>query len=233
MKKTPKTMILAISIGLLGLVWVFAVAAYTISLNISRFCWGSIICTVAAVAVSELYLLVFRKEPLEAASEHSVFGNILTIAYFVITVLVNSVFALLAWGNFNWFLITLNLTAVVLYAILMLWVEQHTVRLDRQLSQSEQKTAPSREIARKLGELLAITEDVEIRGRLLKLKEAVDYGTSISTNATASKEWQMSRQLDEIVQLTIGRADRMIILNKISAAEMTWKMRSSTASSNR
>lgn len=226
-------MILAISIGLLGLVWIFAVAAYTISLSQARFCWGSIVCTVAAVAVSELYLLMFRKEPGETASEHGVFGNILTIAYFVITILVNSVFVLLKWGNFNWLLITLNLTALVLYVILMLWVDQHTARLSSQLSQSEQKTVSSGEIARKLGELLAITEDAEIRVRLLKLKEAVDYGNNISTSATSSKEWQMSRQLDEIVQLTIGRADRMIILKKISAAEMTWKMRSSTASSKK
>lgn len=233
MKKTTKTSILAISIGLLGLVWIFAVAAYTMVLGLPWTCWGSITCTVIAVIAAEVYLLVFKKDPGEEGVETGALGSILTIAYFLITVLLNSVFVLLACGDFNWVLLTLNLLAIVCYIILLLWVEQHTARLTKQLIKTEQKTTPSREIARKLGELLAITEDTEIRGKLLKLKEAVDYGTNISTNATASREEQMSDQLDEIVQLTIAHADRMIILNKVSAAEMTWKMRSSTASSNR
>lgn len=233
MKKAPKTSILAISIGLLGLVWIFAVAAYTIVLGLPWVCWGSITCTVIAIIAAEVYLLAFKKDPSEENAEPGALGSILTIAYFLITVLLNSVFVLLAYGDFNWVLLTLNLVAIVCYIILLLWVEQHTARLAKQLVKTEQKTAPSREIARKLGELLAITEDAEIRGKLLKLKEAVDYGTNISTSTTAAREEQMNNQLDEIVQLTIGHADRMIIINKVSAAEMTWKMRSSTASSSR
>ena len=122
---------------------------------------------------------------------------------------------------------------VASYIIPLLWVELSVARLIRQLKVTEQKTTPSVNIRKKLGELLAITEDTEIRGKLLKLKEAVDYGTNISTNATAEKEVQMGALLDELAQLTIARADRLIILNKVEAAEMTWKMRSSTASSVR
>ena len=217
MKKTPKTSILAISIGLLSLLWIVAVVVYTTVLCLPWTCWGSVVCTVVAVIAAEVYLLVLKKDPGNAAAEPGALGSILTVAYFLITVLLNSVFVLLACGDFNWVLLTLNLAAIVCYIILLLWVEQHTARLAKQLVKTEQKTAPSREIARKLGELLAITEDAEIRGKLLKLKEAVDYGTNISTNATASREEQMSDQLDEIVQLTIGHADRMIILNKVSA----------------
>jgi hypothetical protein len=125
------------------------------------------------------------------------------------------------------------MAALVGYIILLLWVEQHTARLTAQLAKTEKKTAPTKDIARKLGELLAITEDAEIRNKLLKLKEAVDYGTNISTNATAEKEQQMNELLDELLQLTISKADKMIVLNKVDAAEMTWKLRSSTTSSVR
>ena len=233
MKKMPKSSILAISIALIGLVWIFAIAAYTMMFELPWLCWGSITCTVIAIIAAELYLLVFKKHPGEQAAEPSALGAILTICYLLITTLLNSVFVLLRCGDFNWILLTLNMAALVGYIILLLWVEQHTARLTAQLAKTEKKTAPTKDIARKLGELLAITEDAEIRNKLLKLKEAVDYGTNISTNATAEKEQQMNELLDELLQLTISKADKMIVLNKVDAAEMTWKLRSSTASSVR
>lgn len=228
-----KTSALAITVAILGLVWVFAVAAYTRLFDLPWLCWGSITCTVIAIVVAEIYLLAFRKDPGEQGTESGTLGIIFTICFLLITALLNSVFVLLRCGDFNWVLLTLNLLVIACYIVLLLWVEQASARLARQLEKTEQKTAPSVNIARKLGELLAITEDAEIRGKLLKLKEAVDYGTNISTNATAAKEVQMGALLDELAQLTIARADRLIILNKVEAAEMTWKMRSSTASSVR
>ena len=233
MKKMPKSSILAISIALIGLVWIFAIAAYTMMFELPWLCWGSITCTVIAIIAAELYLLVFKKHPGEQGTEPGALGAILTICYLMITTLLNSVFVLLRCGDFNWVLLALNMAALVGYIILLLWVEQHTARLTAQLAKTEKKTTPAKDIARKLGELLAITEDAGIRNKLLKLKEAVDYGTNISTNATAEKEQQMNELLDELLQLTISKADKMIVLNKVDAAEMTWKLRSSTASSVR
>ena len=228
-----KTSTLAITIAILGVVWAAAIAVYTMVLALPWMCWGSISCTAIAILVAELYLLAFRKDPGEQGAEPGVLGIIFTICFLLIVALLNSVFVLLGCGDFNWVLVTLNLLANAGYILLLLWTEQSSARLARQMEQTERKTAPSVNIARKLGELLAITEDAQIREKLLKLKEAVDYGTNISTNATAEREMQMAGLLDEIAQLTIARADRLIILNKIDAAEKTWKMRSNAASSVR
>ncbi|MBQ3252178.1 MAG: hypothetical protein IJB02_02930 [Oscillospiraceae bacterium] len=233
MKKITRTSVLAISIAIIALVWLFAVAAYTAIFELPEICWGSIVCTIIAVIITELYLLVFRKNPGEQGIEPAALGIILTISFMVVTILLNTIFVLVEHGDFNWILLLLNFMVVASYIIPLLWVELSVARLIRQLKVTEQKTTPSVNIGKKLGELLAITEDAEIRGKLLKLKEAVDYGTNISTNATAEKEAQMGALLDELAQLTIARADRLIILNKVEAAEMTWKMRSSTASSVR
>ena len=139
---------------------------------------------------------------------------------------VNGIFAALARRGFNFwtdFFHIRHKSADILAVALIIFG----------IVKTEKKIAPTKDIARKLGELLAITEDAEIRNKLLKLKEAVDYGTNISTNATAEKEQQMNELLDELLQLTISKADKMIVLNKVDAAEMTWKLRSSTASSVR
>ena len=233
MKKMPKNPVLAIAIALLGAVWVFAAFAYTMNFGVTWLCWGEIACTAIAVIAAELYLLVFQKHPSHQAVESGALGSILTIGYLLIVVLLNSIFILLGCAGFHWLLLTLNVAGLAGYVILLLWVERHTARLAAQLTETEDRTAPTKNIARKLGELLAIMEDAETRNKLLKLKEAVDYGTNISTRATAERERQLNELLDELLQLTISKADRRIILNKVEAAEMTWKLRSNSVSSAR
>lgn len=233
MKKSSTNAILAISIAVVGLIWLFAVVAYTEVFELPWLSWGSIVCVMIAIIAAELYLLVFRKELGVQGTEPGAIGIIFTVCFLLVVILLNSIFVVSKHGDFNWVLLTLNLVVVAGYIVLLLWVDQSNVRLAERLRKTEEKTILPKEISRKLGELLAITEDTEIRGKLLKLKEAVDYSTNISTNVTNANEIRINEQLDELAQLTIGRADRLIILTKIEAAEMTWKMRSSTASSLR
>lgn len=233
MNKAPKTFILAISIALVGIVWIVAAGVCTAALKLPFLSWDGIAGVVMAMIAAELYLLVFRKNPGEGGTETAALGIIFTVGYFLTAVLMNSVFVLLALGGFSLLFLILNLAVLVCYIMLLLWAEQQTARLGRQMAKTEEKTAPTREIARKLGQLLAICDDPEIKSSLLKLKEAVDYATNISTDATATYDDQMNTLLDEIVQLALGNADRMIMLNKVSSAQKLWKMRSGAASSRR
>lgn len=233
MSKLSKTAILAIGLGLLALVWIFLMVAYTIVRELSWMCWGSIACTVICVIICELYLLLGKTDVGQQAEEQGAMGSIITICYFFITLVLNTIFVLLSFTGLNWLLFALNFVVAVCYFILILWVEKHTERMSHQLSRSEQKLSHPREISRKLGELLAIVEDQQTRDRLLKLKEAVDYGSNISTNATLDAELRMEIALDELAQLSIARADSHILSSKVEAAEAIWKQRSSIASTVR
>ena len=233
MKNTSKKWILAATVAIIGLIWFFAVVAYTKMFELPWLSWGSIVCAATGIAVAELYLLVFRKDRDGQQAELGALGMILTACFLLVVFLLNSLFVLLKHGNFNWVLLSLNLIVNAGYIIALLWAEHSNAGAAKRAAMTEQKTVRTKEISRKLGELLAIAEDAEVKRKLLKLKEAVDYSTNITTGATAAGEIRMIAQLDELVQLSIGRADRLIILNKIEAAEMTWKMRSSTASSSR
>ena len=55
MKQASKNYILPISIAILGLVWIFAVAAYVKTLELPQFNWGCILCTLIAIVVAEVY----------------------------------------------------------------------------------------------------------------------------------------------------------------------------------
>lgn len=225
--------VLATAIAIFGAVWALAVIAYTAIRELDWACWGGISYTLIAIGIAELYLLVLRKDPGEQAPEAGALGTVLTIPYLMIVMLLNSIFILVEYADFNWAITLLNVIVTAGYIVMLLWVDRSAAQVKKTLEKTERKTTPNTNISRKLGELLSITEDETVRARLLKLKEAVDYSNNISTASTLEREIEMGKQLDEIAQLTIGRADPMIVLNKLETAEMTWKMRNATSATFR
>lgn len=233
MKRTQTTSGFAITAALIGLVWMVAVAAFNMIAGLDWECWASMLCVLVALMAAELYLLVIRKSPHKQAEESGALGLIFTACYLIISFLLNGIFVLLKTTDYNWILFALNLAELVGYVILLFWAEQHTQRLTGQLEKVESKTSATAEVGRKLGELLAVTNDPEIRAKLVELKQTVDYSSNITTDAVAYREQQMIQQLDEILQLSLGNADRMILLSKVDMADKTWKMRNSVVSGNR
>lgn len=234
MNKLSKRGAMGISLAAAWFVWFMAIIIRNIAKDLDWNCWGGITYTAIALGVAELYLLVFRKNPGRSGTETGAIGVILTICFLVIDVLFNTVCILLDAGAFeNWFPMVVNMVFVIGYAILIMWVGQGTNRIANAQEKTEQKTAPTMDLSRKLGELLGLAEDDEVRGKLYKLKEMVDYSTNVSTNATLKKEALVNEKLDEVAQLMISRADHRIILKKIDDAQKLWSMRSSTSATIR
>lgn len=232
MKKSKST-ILAITLALAGIVWLGVVATVLILTGSLLICWGSAICVALAIIAAELYLLVFKKQVSDQSAETNYIGNIATVCFVAITLGLNSVLVFTGLGNFNPIVFIVNIVAIICFIIFAMWAEQHSNRVAAQLDVTAQKTANTYDISRKLGELASIAENEDIRNKMLKLKEAVDYSSNISTNSTAGREAQMLQKLDEIAQLIISNADNMIISTKLTEAEMIWKLRGSAPSAGR
>lgn len=230
MKSISKKTIFAISIALIGLIWISLIVAYSTLLNLASRCLTSVISMVLSIIIVELYLLVFKRDSNNQSVETGAIGIISTICFLFVIAVINTIFIFKVLAILNWIVLAINLTVDVIYIGVIVSVEQYVTRLNKQLIYAEQKKVNSKEIARKLGELLSIADDVDVKERLLKLKEAVDYSTNISTYATSDIDIKMQNQLDELVQLMLGQADKMIIIEKLTVAEKTWKMRSNTAS---
>lgn len=223
-----KKSVLGISIAIVSVVWALAVVAYFKLLDLPWKCWGSITCTMIAAVITELYLLIFRKDLGKNGGGNEALGIILTIAYFLIVLLLNSVFALLQYGDFNLVLLILNLLAMAAFIILLLWVEHSNTHLARRSEETAYKVAPTVDISKKLGELLSITQDDAIRSRLLKFKESVDFSSNISTPLAAANIARIAQMLDDIARLTIAQTDRVIIFNRLNVVETAWKLRNTS-----
>jgi hypothetical protein len=136
-------------------------------------------------------------------------------------------------GDFNKYLIIFNIVIIAAYAIVILYAETYSRRVTGQLELTNQKTYNTAIISEKIGILLNLTDDNEIKGKFLNLKETVDYSSNISSEKTYQNEKLMEDCLDEIKNLIINKSDKALIKNKIREAEITWKTRTSIASSRR
>ena len=230
MKRSGNKLI-SMAIGILGAVWALAILILAGMRDPAIHFAGSLSFSVIAVVAAVTYLSFLRLVPGRQAVEPGALSIIVTAAYVLISLGANTALILINLGGFNQYLIVRNIIINAVYVVLILYVERDTRRLKEQLDCTEAKTAASVNISEKLGALLGIAEDGEIRSRLLKLKEMVDYGTNITTASTTAQEQQMAGYLDELMNLLMANSRKELVIEKIQQAERCWKMRSSTASS--
>ena len=220
-----KNKLLSISIALVTVVW--AIGLTFASSYYNKPCIGSIIAAVVAFLIGEAYLLFLHRTPRKEAVEVGAIPTICTILLLVISLVLNTLFVYADRGNFNPLLLILNLLILAIYVIVVLFAEKSSARLDSQLIRMETKQAEPSNISHKLGNLLSIAENDEIRSQLKKLKEMVDYSSNISSARTAMVEQQMSQHLDTIMELIVSGTETAIVCKKIKEAEITWKTRNS------
>lgn len=229
--KRSSNKLISITVGILGALWALATLILAGMREPAIHFAGSLLFGVIAVALAVTYLSFLRFAPGRQAVEPGALSIIVTVTYVLISLGINSALILVDLGGFNRYLIIGNNIINAVYVVLILYVEHDTKRLKEQLDCTEAKTVACVDISEKLGALLGIAEDGEIRSRLLKLKERVDYGTNITTASTTAQEQQMAGYLDELMNLFMANSRKELVIEKVQQAEQCWKMRSSIASS--
>lgn len=221
--------LLATAIGALGVVWCLFIISVSDRFGSFFQCTGALIFVLTAVVLAILYLTMFRHSPGKQATEVGVPPIYFTIAYVMASMVLNTKLVMSGRGGFNIALLLYNAIVNIVYIFLILYAEKDARRVSEQLDRTQQKLSGPVHISAKLGKLLGLAEDSQIRAQLLKLKEAVDYSTNITTEATFESERQMERQLDELMHLMTHQGEPSAIQNKIREAELTWKTRGSAA----
>ena len=227
--KLSNSKLLSVTIAVVGFLWCFAMIAVTSLMTPPWPFVGGVLFGLLAVVVSILYLTVFRHSPGIQAAENGAITIYLTISYVLASLGCNTAYILTRHGAFSRFLILSNLAIIAVYCVAILFAEKDAKRLSEQLSRTERKTAGPGYLSAKLGVLLSLTEDKELHGRLLKLKESVDYSSNITTDATLASEKQMAALLDELQTMIADQADASEIQQKLREAETEWKTRANIA----
>lgn len=231
--KFSSSKLVPLTIGIVGFVWALGILLLVGGQENDIAYAGTLLFGVLAIVAAIVYLTCFRYTPSRQAEEIGALSIIVSVIYVVVVMVVNTIMMLVERGTISLQLLMINIVIAACYAIVLLYVERDVRRTVERMDRTGQKTAMPIHISGKLGALLGMTTDSGIRSRLMKLKEAVDYGSNITTANTAVQEQQMIELLDELTELIgMGNSGDAALL-KIQQIEQCWKMRSSSASSIR
>lgn len=225
--------LLSIAITVFGIIWILGIYVISDMHEPTLSCAGGVVFGVVAVVASVLYLAFFRTSPGRQAVESGAFSAFASVAYVVSTLSTNTVFVLTQRGHFSKLLILVNLCISTVYFIIILFAEKDVQRLSQQLNRMERSTETHINISEKLGILLSMAPNGEIRNQILKLKECVDYSSNTSTGNTCEFEQEMDSRLSEIIDMLSTRTEETAIREQLHSAEMTWNARSVKASSRK
>lgn len=225
--------LLSVAIAVLGTIWAFGIYVISDMHEPALACVGGVVFGMVAVVASVLYLAFFRTSPGRQAVENGALSVYASVIYVVSTLSTNTFFVLTQRGNFSKLLVLVNFLISAVYFIVILFAEKDVQRLSHQLDRMECSTGKHINISEKLGILLSMTDSGEIRNRILKLKEYVDYSSNASTKNTYEAEREMDEHLSEIMDLISAHAEESAIQDKLQSAERAWKTRSTKAVSRR
>lgn len=190
---------------------------------------GAMTCGLAAAVIAILYLMLFRTPSHHQAEEAGAVSIYLTLAYVAAALAMNTWFVFRCLGGFNSILLLANSVLAVGYIALVICAERSARRLSRQLSRTEERLSRTSELSAKLGTILSLAEDEEIRKQVLRLKEAVDYSSNLTTGGTYELERQMEGQLSELLNLLTQGGEPSLMQDKLREAERTYRARSAAA----
>lgn len=163
MKRKSMSSILAITIAILAPVWLFAVIIFALVLQVPLTSWSTPVCMAVITLIAEIYLIGFRKSRNDASAESSAISVIITTAAVIISSVLNTIMTFIVHPGVNLPIVLVNVVIAAFFIIALIWSEKHASGVTARLDATAQKTSPTLEISRKLGDILTLTEDEEIR----------------------------------------------------------------------
>jgi len=221
----------SIIIGMVFIAWVL-IAGFSIGTMFQGFygltCFFGVI---LAFAVSMASLLLWKTDNGRDTTEINAIPLVFTSVYFGASVLANTVFLLLAYLGFPRIIpLVINALMTIVFVSARMFVLPYRDRVSHTTTHTAEKMRSIVGLSARVSEIMGSARDKEVKQRLRKLKEQLDYSTSISQPVTADLEALLFHQLDEISNAIAQSMPAEDVLNKIDAAQMTWSRRNGASS---
>ena len=174
-----------------------------------------------------LYQLRMASAAAHADRELSAAHFPLTILFWILSMILNTVFMYRMRPTLNKLFLLLDIALIAIYLIILLAFGSHAAATSERTAHIASKTADFSRISGNVGNLLSMTDDPRIRKELLNLKQTVDYSTNTSVPAALDYENYFLTQLSRIRDLLSRNAAAEEVLPLIQEAASTWRSRNS------
>lgn len=249
-----RMMRIALAVEVLVLIaWLVFVILISKDIYETEFFSVTLICGVIAFTASIGLLFYLSGRANRALTEVRAISIIISVFYLLVALIINSVFliaaralrpqvvekalqpgiisdkpgALLALLVDRNVIIIINVVLLASYIILCIGVGEYYHRANRQTRKIVEKVLQPGIISNKLGALLALPIDQDVRKRLLTLKEHVDYSSNMTQFHTADYQDRMEQVLDQIESSISANEGPDKLISFIDQAEQIWGMRNS------
>lgn len=216
--------------GLVFACWLAMFLVFADFDNGGFYLWGGFgFCTFAfIVAATSLYFVDIKTN--RSLTEINTIPVYYTGIYLTVTVIVNSIFIIRTAGEYNSILMLFNFIAFVVFMGVRMSTDSYVNDVNNQIEYTNEKMGKVSAISSNLGILISSTANEDIRKQLLKLKENVDYGNSLTSHFTESTEREFLAKLDEIKSMIDLNSEEESINKCIEEISLMWQKRTSLSS---
>lgn len=216
--------------GLVFACWIAMFLVFADFDNGGFYLWGGFgFCAFAfIVAAASLYLIDVKSN--RSITEINVIPVYYTGIYLAAAVIINSIFVIMAVGEYNAILMLLNFIAFVVFIGVRMSTDSYANDVSDKIEYANEKMGKVSAISSNLGILISSTANEDIRKQLLKLKENVDYGNSLTSHFTESTEREFLAKLDEIKSMIDLNSEEESINKCIGEISLMWQKRTSLSS---
>lgn len=218
---------LALILGMVFAAWVilfFLLIEIDNTNFIDWICFGAVAFS-SIVAEISLLIINYRKHP--SVTELNFLPVYYTVSYYIVSLAANTILwhFLKPEKGPKILLIGLNMLFFIVFIAMRLFAGQYGKRVGEQMNVVSGAISNKAYVSQRLATLLSICGDPEVRARLLKLKENVDYSNSPASPAMVDAERNLCAMLDNIGALINQKQGKDVILNSIGEAERAWNSR--------
>lgn len=221
-----------LALGLVGILWTAVVCILADFDDAGFYFWGALAFGLVSFILVIIMQYVTNSVKDRNTTEAVGVLEVYSVIYLVLSIAVNTFFAIKLDGEYGKVLVIINMVLIVAYVLEMSAAGKNVERIKTQAEVSVQKTSQVRNISIQLGKLLGIISDQELKSKVYALKEKVDYSSNMSQTAFAYEEENMLQLLYATEQLVLA-GDMQGATAKIDQAEVVWNRRNSTANTIR
>lgn len=154
-----------------------------------------------------------------------------TAVFLFAAVVINSIFLLFGFVHLTKVLILADVLILAAYIVSILLVALHFSSVQSKASVAAGKGVFTKLYSQKIGQMIALVAEPEVKASLLRLKEAVDSSTNTSNQQSSSSEQAALLHLDKLKLVLVEEANTQKALAMIAEAMSNWQFRNASRSS--
>ena len=225
MKKDSRITTLSIVEVMVSIAWIIIVLIFAKSGELAFYLWGGFIFAIMAFVLTFMGMFFFTEKRKKIGVEISGTPYYFLCAYYIVSLVLNTIFAFTYNGGKNRFVFIGNIVLFVIYASILLYANsyiEHMVHVSETLAA---KTVVNDNYRINLSNLITMARTEKEKNSLKKLKEMVDYSSNINVAGGLDKEKYFIEKLNEIYALMSQNAPEESVVNAIQEAITIWQGR--------